>query len=547
MNVGILLNDSNNCSYETYEICKKCVENENLEKFYVFELVGEKLKKKDRLLLYFQKGIPWLIRSICFSSISLIEEIIAKRFSKYNHFLEKYDLRVLNTKKIYFVKLDILFSPSGHLTWITNENVHLLKNLNIEFLINSGGGIWKGDILNCADKGIISFHHADNYVNRGGPPGFWEVFYKSDLTGFIIQRLNENLDNGEVISRGYTTTQRFWKNNNLVNRNSALREAKRIFEKILNGQEIEIQKRKFGIYSRRLYQTPLLNEIFIYVLSRLVFLITKFFMLSIKKKPIWETSFLLTNNWKNFELRKGISIPSDKKRFQADPNLVKINKKYFIFVEDCNINSEKAEIKCYEILKDKKSFKEIGSAINEKYHISFPFTFKFKNRLYMSVESSSNKTINIYRNEGMPLNWEIVSQDKFDSKIPVDPIIFYLNNNWWLIFGDDLSQNEMYIYFSNDPIDGEWKPHKSNPVYITSEYCRNAGLIIDQGNYYRIAQQSGFNNYGKSMKIMRIKEITEDFFLEEEVEYILPHFDRKIKGVHTLTKCDDLLAFDYWY
>ena len=266
-----------------------------------------------------------------------------------------------------------------------------------------------------------------------------------------------------------------------------------------------------------------------------------------RKKPKWEISFLIANNWKNFELRKGIRIPSNKNRFQADPNLVKIDEKYFIFVEDCNINSGKAEIKCYEIFKDKISFKEIGSAIDEKYHISFPFTFKFKNRLYMSVESSSNKTLNIYRNEGSPLNWEIVSQNKFDNKIPIDPVIFYLNNNWWLIFGDDSSQNEMYIYFSNDPVYGEWKPHKSNPVYITSEYCRNAGLIIDRGNYYRIAQQSGFNNYGKSMKIMRIKEITQDFFIEEEVENILPNFCRKIKGVHTLTKCDDLLAFDYWY
>ena len=135
----------------------------------------------------------------------------------------------------------------------------------------------------------------------------------------------------------------------------------------------------------------------------------------IKKKVQWETLFLKTDNWKKFELRKGIRIPSKKNRFQADPNLVKIDEKYFIFVEDCNINSGKAEIKCYEICKDKKVFKEIGCAIYEKYHISFPFTFKFKNRLYMSVESSSNKTLNIYRNEGSPLNWKIVSQNKFDT------------------------------------------------------------------------------------------------------------------------------------
>ena len=49
------------------------------------------------------------------------------------------------------------------------------------------------------------------------------------------------------------------------------------------------------------------------------------------------------------------------------------------------------------------------------------------------------------------------------------------------------------------------------------------------------------------MKIMQIKEITEEYFLEEEVEYISPNFHRKVKGVHSLTKCDELLAFDYWY
>ena len=47
--------------------------------------------------------------------------------------------------------------------------------------------------------GIISFHHGDNNINRGGPAGFWEVFNEEPSTGFIIQRLTEELDGGDVI------------------------------------------------------------------------------------------------------------------------------------------------------------------------------------------------------------------------------------------------------------------------------------------------------------------------------------------------------------
>ena len=544
MNVGILVNNSKQSSFETYEICKQCIENKNLKKFYVFELEGKQLKKKDRLFLYFKRGLPWFLRSVSLAFIGKIECIIAKKYSKYNHFLEKYDLTLLNTKKIDFITLNILFSPSGYVTWISKENAQFLKKLNLEFLINRGGGIWKGDILNCTKKGIISFHHADNYDNRGGPPGFWEVFYKSDLTGFIIQRLNEKLDNGEVLSKGYTGTERFWKNNNLKSRNAALREAKRFFEKTLNGEKIENKRKDFGIYSRRLYQTPLLSEIFIYALSKVMFIVKKSFLVLIRKKPKWETMFLRTTNWKNFELRKGIKIPSRKNRFLADPNVAKINGKYFIFVEDCDIYSEKAEITCFEIGQDMKSVKKIGCAINEKYHVSFPFTFRFKNKLYMSVESSSNNTVNIYCNKGNPLNWEIVSQYEFDSKIPIDPVIFKFNSKWWIIFGESSSRNEMYIYYSDDPIFGEWKSHKKNPVVISSEYYRNAGLIIDGNNLYRISQQSGFNNYGKSIRIMQIKEIKEESFCEIKVEHISPHFHRAIKGGHTLSKVDEFVVFD---
>ena len=547
MNAGILLDDIKKCSFETFEICRTCINNNNLKTLYIFKLTGEKLYKKDRILLYFKRGFTWILRAIFMSIISKIESNIAKRISIYNYFLKEYDLTLIKTNKIKFIDLKINFSPSGYVTWIDIKDSEFIKSLNLEFLFNSGGGIWKGDILTCSKQGLFSFHHGDNSINRGGPPGFWEVYYKEDFTGFIIQTLNEKLDDGQIISKGKTTTSRFWINNYLSVRNGALREAKRICTDTINGKKRKLEQLEFGIYSRRLYQNPMLHEIFIYILSRSNFLIKKIILVLFKKKPIWETLFLETNNWKKFELRKGIKIKSNKNRFLADPNLVKIKNKHFIFVEDCDVRSAKAEIACYEILKNQKCVKRYGCAIKEKYHLSFPFTFKFENKLYISVESSSNQSINIYRNGESPLSWEIVAQHRFKDLIPIDPIIFYRNGKWWLIFSELNSENEMYIFYSEDPINGLWESHENNPVIISSEYSRNGGFIKEGEICYRIAQKSGFNNYGKSMTLMRIENISEKTFVEIQVESISPNFNRIAKGTHSLTKYDEFVSFDYWH
>ena len=61
---------------------------------------------------------------------------------------------------------------------------------------------------------MISFHHGDNRVNRGGPSGFWEVLNREPSSGFIIQKLNTELDGGSVLVRGNMMTQNYWLQNN---------------------------------------------------------------------------------------------------------------------------------------------------------------------------------------------------------------------------------------------------------------------------------------------------------------------------------------------
>ena len=78
-----------------------------------------------------------------------------------------------------------------------------LRSARLDLLVRGDGrGILKGDILHVARDGVVSLHYGDNRAYRGGPPGFWEVRRNEPEVGFIVQRLTEELDNGEVLARG---------------------------------------------------------------------------------------------------------------------------------------------------------------------------------------------------------------------------------------------------------------------------------------------------------------------------------------------------------
>ena len=157
-----------------------------------------------------KKGIKKLIDRFFFEIIDKIETQIVKKNNKYNDFFLKHPFSKFEIKKIY-VEPEV--SNSGLYYSYNSEEIKKIKNLNLDVIIRGGSGILKGDILNVCKIGIFSFHHGDNDFYRGGPPGFWEVYNQEPSTGFIIQRINEVLDNGDVIFKGNIPTSFFYKLN----------------------------------------------------------------------------------------------------------------------------------------------------------------------------------------------------------------------------------------------------------------------------------------------------------------------------------------------
>lgn len=68
-----------------------------------------------------------------------------------------------------------------------------------DVVIRYGFGLVKGEVLNEPDFGVLSFHPADIRQYRGlGPPQAY--LDGRDVMGVTLQRLNENIDGGEIVA-----------------------------------------------------------------------------------------------------------------------------------------------------------------------------------------------------------------------------------------------------------------------------------------------------------------------------------------------------------
>lgn len=69
-----------------------------------------------------------------------------------------------------------------------------------DVVIHNGVGILQGDILTRPEHGVLSYHHGDIREYRGGAPaGFWQHLNDEKHAGITLQRLNEELDAGEIV------------------------------------------------------------------------------------------------------------------------------------------------------------------------------------------------------------------------------------------------------------------------------------------------------------------------------------------------------------
>ncbi|MBC8366762.1 hypothetical protein H8E52_05060 [bacterium] len=437
----------------------------------------------------------------------------------------------------------------------SDEDLCAISDQKLDVIVRLGFRILKGGILGAARHGVWSFHHGDNQVVRGGAPGFWELFQGRHLTGSVLQVLNEDLDNGLVLCRSWSSTDRlfltrsmnnyYWKTLSFLPRK--LRELHgRGGEAFFRGAESLNRRPEF--YSERLFKEPRNGEMIRLWLGHatryLAFKIRKLFNIE-----QWVLFFHIGDSpspslWRY----KAIMPPKD--RFWADPFVMERDGRWFIFVEDYRYRDKRGRISVIEV-DAKGNWTPARVVLEQPFHLSYPFLFEHGGELYMIPESLADRSIEAYRCVEFPDRWESAGK-LMDDVDAVDSTLLKHDGKWWLFTnmvenpGASL-MDELYVFSSHDPLSRDWTPHPGNPVLSDVRSSRPAGRFFERdGRLFRPSQDSS-RLYGYALTLNQVTALDEERFEEEAWSRIEPNWHPRVMGVHTLNFAGRLTVVDAYY
>jgi hypothetical protein len=541
LKVGLVL-DEDDQTHLINDLIQRSFKSEN---YSIDFLIVQKIKNHGKPNYKKYKNFNLIIRLINSLFFNLIVKFEKKLLLKNKNFLNQFNKYKIESFNIPILEVVPLISKSGFIYKYSNEDILKIKKLELDLLIRGGSGILRGEILNICKFGILSLHHGNNDINRGGPPAFWEVYHRIPDTGFIIQKLCDELDGGEVFVKGAIPTSTSF----LLNLVKIQIIANIYFDKLLNSIGIEKDLPKAypkKPYSYDLYKLPSIKVQCLYLLKTFYYKIHNIILSKIGYKLNWAIAYSFNDHWDNLEFRKFKKIKNPPNRFYADPFVICENSLNICFVEDYNYSEAKAKISAIQI--STNGYVDLGTVIEEPFHISYPFIFRNGGDLFMCPETHQIGEIRLYKCIEFPLRWVFYKTIMKDVSAS-DTNIFYLNNKWWMLTNIDTGNlgdhcSELHLFFS-DNFDNNWTSHPLNPIIFSPLKARNGGLLIKNNEFFRVFQVQGFDNYGESMSVAKIVEISEYNYKEEVIFDITPAFFKNLKGAHTFSNYANLNTIDY--
>jgi hypothetical protein len=490
-----------------------------------------------------ERSIPRLLRAVLFRLIQEVESLGLRISKPHEDHLAEFDLRAL---ELEVVPLTPIVSKSGLVHRFAARDIERIKALELDALIRCGSGILRGDILRATEFGVISLHHGDNRINRGGPAGFWEVYFRQASTGFVVQQLTEELDGGNVLFRGSFPTQFFF----LLNQASLYARAnfylKRTLRQIAAARSLPRAEEPFP-YSNPLFKPPSAVRQLRY-LSSLAGTVSRkaYHKFVAKKVQRWSVAYS-RSDWKSTVMWRAIRIENPPNHFLADPFVVAHGDGDYCFLEDYDYGAGRACISVYKL--DGSGAERLGEAIVEPFHMSFPYVFRHDSGLFLVPETCADKSIRIYECMSFPLEWRLKKIVMADVDA-ADSMIFERDGLWWLFTNIDTSglddySSELFLYYADGPFSDVWTPHPKNPIYVDPDKARNGGLLWDDRFLYRVSQRQGFDVYGAGASINRIRVLNRNDYEEERLGLIEPNFFGKLQGTHHLHSNGNVTVFDF--
>ncbi len=437
---------------------------------------------------------------------------------------------------------------------LCDEDLNTLREHNVDVVVRLGWRILTGEMLNIPRYGVWSFHHGDNQINRGGPPGMWEHYFGQECAGVTLQVLSESLDDGTVLDRSFTATDRssvsktrgklYWRSVDMLPRK--LSELRHL------GFDTFMERARNASPSLGFYSQPLLTEKKMSLkqvlrhVGRGLFIYVKNVLFSRRFEEKWILYFNIGERMST-SLWQFTKIESPNDRYWADPHVIKRDGTYYVFVEEFMYDTRRGRIAVIPVSED-GTVGEAQTVLAPDYHLSYPFMFEHDGQTYMIPESGENRSIDLYKCTRFPDQWEHV-KTLMNNVYAVDTTLYEHEGRWWMFTNrcdteGGTTHDELHVYSADHFMDDDWVAHPQGVVVSDVRCARPAGaLFVHDGKLIRPAQNSSVD-YGYALQFQEITELNAERYHEIPASQITPDWNDRIKGVHTFNYVGGMTIVD---
>ncbi len=428
--------------------------------------------------------------------------------------------------------------------FFNNNDIDVINSYHLDFILRFGFDIIRGDILKMAHYGVWSFHHDDERIIRGGPPGFWEFIRKIPSNGVILQRLTDELDKGYVIKRArFNTMTHSYKAHldNLYYGASVLPLS--ACKDLVNNYELNEECSK----SNAPILHPPRNFMMLYYFCLSIWRRITFNIHELMRQEDWNVGYCMASTQRFIDSKdeENIDIHWFKKKqkyeYFADPFVIKTERDTYIFFEWYSYKDGKGDIAVALLSENFKTYHRISEFPE---HRSYPYIFEDEGKIYCLPEAYQTGKLTLYRfnEDELKLEEDCVL---IEGENIVDATLYNDGRNWYLFATPQEHSHTHLILYHADNLKGPYTKVENNPVKIDCHNARPAGKIFRYNGINVRPAQNSTEHYGQSVILNEITELSVNRYYEKEILTILPIKGCSYnKGIHTINGNDEICVFD---
>ena len=200
-----------------------------------------------------------------------------------------------------------------------------------------------------------------------------------------------------------------------------------------------------------------------------------------------------------------IPIPNTREYWFADPILFEYDGNTWLFVEAYNKRRGRGELGVFQINEGCKPT-DYKTILTADYHMSYPFVFTYKNKVFMIPESGADKKIHLYQATQFPYNWQYVGV-LCEGKAFRDSTVYTVDGTLYLLTYERTDNRRLFHTYDCHEYKLDIENCCSELISTYNDkkaFYRPAGLMVETSDRLVRSSQKCKNIYGESLIIWEL-------------------------------------------